>query len=120
MTSRPSGSTRVLREDVSNPNLLYVGTEFAVYVSIDGGGSWTLMKNNMPTQPVHDMKIHPRENDLVVAVRGGGHNVSGNASCDDGIVIDLRGNPGGIAAMAMGIGAVFVLNGVAFRSLARP
>ncbi|MFC2167342.1 WD40/YVTN/BNR-like repeat-containing protein, partial [Acidobacteriota bacterium] len=51
----------VVKEDRINPNLLYVGTEFAVYISIDSGKSWVKMKNNMPTQPVQDLLIHPRE-----------------------------------------------------------
>jgi hypothetical protein len=43
-----------------------------MFVSIDGGKSWNKMKNNMPTQPVHDLKIHPRENDIIVATHGRG------------------------------------------------
>jgi hypothetical protein len=43
-----------------------------VYVSIDGGNKWHRMKGDMPTQPVHDLKIHPRENDLVVGTHGRG------------------------------------------------
>jgi len=43
-----------------------------VYVSIDGGALWTCMKNNMPTQPIHDLVLHPRENDLVVGTYGRG------------------------------------------------
>lgn len=62
----------VIREDHRNPNLLFVGTEFAVHVSIDGGKNWTKMKTNMPTQPVHDLVIHPRDRDLVVATHGRG------------------------------------------------
>jgi hypothetical protein len=62
----------VVREDPKNPNLLFGGTEFAVYVSIDGGLTWTKLKSNMPTQPVHDLQIHPRENDLIVATHGRG------------------------------------------------
>lgn len=68
----PNEPVNVIREDHKNPNLLFVGTEFAVYVSIDGGKSWTEMKTNMPTQPVHDLQIHPRENDLIVATHGRG------------------------------------------------
>ncbi len=66
------GPINVVREHHSNANLLFVGTEFRVHVSVDGGMSWTDMQNNMPTQPVHDLKIHPRENDLVVATHGRG------------------------------------------------
>jgi len=68
----PAEPINVIREHHKNPNLLFVGTEFAVYVSIDGGQNWTKMKNNMPTQPVHDLKIHSRENDLIIATHGRG------------------------------------------------
>jgi photosystem II stability/assembly factor-like uncharacterized protein len=68
----PNEPINVIREHPENPNLLFVGTDFAVHVSFDGGLSWTRFKNNMPTQPVHDLKIHPRENDLIVATHGRG------------------------------------------------
>jgi len=68
----PQEPINVIREHHVNPNLLFVGTEFGVYVSIDGGKSWSQMKNNMPIQPVQDLKIHPRENDLIVATHGRG------------------------------------------------
>ncbi len=68
----PNEPVNVIREDRKNASLLFVGTEFGVYVSVDGGKTWTKMKNNMPTQPVHDLVIHPRENDLVVATHGRG------------------------------------------------
>jgi photosystem II stability/assembly factor-like uncharacterized protein len=68
----PNESINVVREDVKNPDLLFVGTDFAIYVSLDGGKSWTKMKGNMPTQPIHDLKVHPRENDLIVATHGRG------------------------------------------------
>ena len=68
----PEGPVNVIREDVKNPNLLFAGTDFGVYVSTDGGRTWLKMKNDMPTQPVHDLKIHPREADLIVATHGRG------------------------------------------------
>jgi len=68
----PEESVNVIREDHKNPNLLFIGTDKAVYVSIDGGQNWSKMKNNMPTIPVHDLVIHPRENDLVVGTHGRG------------------------------------------------
>ena len=68
----PSEPVNVIRESYQNPNLLFVGTEMGVYASIDGGNSWRSMRGDMRTQPVHDMKIHPRENDLVVATHGTG------------------------------------------------
>lgn len=62
----------VIKEDLKNPNLLFLGTEFALYFSIDGGKIWTKMNNNMPTVAVHDLVIHPRENDLIAATHGRG------------------------------------------------
>lgn len=68
----PQEPIKVIVEDPKNPNLLFVGTMRAVYVSVDGGQNWTKMKNNMPTIPVYDLVIHPRENDLVVGTHGRG------------------------------------------------
>lgn len=68
----PPEPINVIFEDRKNPNLLFVGTEMSVYVSIDGGRRWVCMKNNIPTNAVHDLLIHPRENDLVVATHGRG------------------------------------------------
>jgi photosystem II stability/assembly factor-like uncharacterized protein len=68
----PGEPINVIREHHRNPDLLFVGTDFGVYVSIDGGKIWSRMKNNMPTQPVHDLALHPRENELVVATHGRG------------------------------------------------
>ena len=66
------GPVNVVREHPENPNLLFVGTDFEVFASIDTGASWTSMKNNMPTNPVQDMQIHARDDDLVVATHGRG------------------------------------------------
>lgn len=62
----------VIREDHKNPKLLFTGTDKAVYISIDQGKHWTIMKNNMPTAGVKDLVIHPRENDLIVGTHGRG------------------------------------------------
>jgi hypothetical protein len=66
----PDAPVNVIVEDHKNSNLLFVGNEKAVYVSIDGGAHWARMQNNMPTNGVHDLVIHPRENDLVVGTHG--------------------------------------------------
>ena len=62
----------MIREHHQNPDLLFVGTEFGVHLSIDGGENWTELENDLPTTPVHDLKIHPRENDIIVATHGRG------------------------------------------------
>jgi hypothetical protein len=66
----PMGSTRVLREDIENPNVLYLGTEFGVWVSIDRGGVWTKLNNNLPTVAVHELAQHPSSGDMVAATHG--------------------------------------------------
>jgi hypothetical protein len=68
----PDGPVNVIREHHENPDLLFLGTEFQVWMSIDRGASWTSMKLDMPTNPVHDMKIQERDDDLVVATHGRG------------------------------------------------
>ncbi|MDW7760972.1 MAG: hypothetical protein SCM96_10090 [Acidobacteriota bacterium] len=68
----PLGWIHVVREDPKNSRLLYVGTEFGVFASLDGGLSWFSLKNNMPTVAVHDLVVHPRENDLIAGTHGRG------------------------------------------------
>jgi photosystem II stability/assembly factor-like uncharacterized protein len=68
----PNEPINVIREDHKNPNLLFVGTELGVYVSVDAGQNWNKFMQNMPTNPAYDMVIHPRENELVVATHGRG------------------------------------------------
>ena len=68
----PEGhSTYVIREDSKNPNLLFVGTEFAAFVSWDMGKAWMQLDNNLPTVAVHDLLIHP-SGDLIAGTHGRG------------------------------------------------
>jgi photosystem II stability/assembly factor-like uncharacterized protein len=60
----------VIREHHNNPNLLFVGSTKSIYVSFDCGANWNKLRNNMPNNPVEDLKIHPRENDLIVGTHG--------------------------------------------------
>ncbi len=60
----------VIREHPRNTNLLFVGTEFGLWASFNRGGSWLRIKNNLPTVPVDDIAIHPRENDLILGTHG--------------------------------------------------
>ncbi len=66
------GPVYVVREDPKNKNLLFVGTEYAVFFSTNGGQTWTNLSLNMPTVAVHDLLIHPRDNDLIAATHGRG------------------------------------------------
>jgi hypothetical protein len=66
------GSTWTIAEDPRNRNLLFVGTEFGVFTSVDGGGRWLPIKGGLPTIQVRDMVIQPRMNDLVIATFGRG------------------------------------------------
>jgi photosystem II stability/assembly factor-like uncharacterized protein/membrane-associated protease RseP (regulator of RpoE activity) len=66
----PVGSTRVCREDIHNPDILYVGTEFAAWVSADRGNSWTKLNNNLPTVAVHEFAQHPTSGEIVAATHG--------------------------------------------------
>ena len=64
--------THVIREDPVRRGLLYLGTENALYVSLDDGENWTRMRNNLPPAPIHDLTIQGHFNDLVVATYGRG------------------------------------------------
>ncbi len=66
------GSLYAFAEDHVNPNLLFVGTEFGFFFSVDGGGKWTQMKGGLPTIAVRDIAIQKTENDLVLATFGRG------------------------------------------------
>lgn len=59
-------------EDPVNPDLLFLGTEFGLYISIDGGEQWAQFKNELPNVSVMDMVIHPREHDLILGTHGRG------------------------------------------------
>jgi photosystem II stability/assembly factor-like uncharacterized protein len=57
-------------QDPVEPNLMFLGTEFGLYVSVDGADNWTRWGNNYPTVSTYDMIIHPREHDLVIGTFG--------------------------------------------------
>ena len=66
----PLEPVNVIREDPNNKDIVYVGTDHGLYVSLNGGLSFMQMRNGMPAVSVHDLVIHPRERDLVVGTHG--------------------------------------------------
>jgi photosystem II stability/assembly factor-like uncharacterized protein len=66
------GNVQTIREDLKNPNLLFAGTEFGLYASLDQGKNWEKFMNDYPTVRTDEILIHPRDGDLIVATHGRG------------------------------------------------
>lgn len=66
------GFARNIQEDYVDEDLLFLGTEFGLYVTIDGGAHWTKFTNNMPAAAVHYIELQKKTNDLVLATHGRG------------------------------------------------
>jgi hypothetical protein len=67
------GYAHVIKEDTVDPNLLFLGTEFGLWISVDAGQHWASYKgSNFPSVAVRDLVVHPRESDLVLATHGRG------------------------------------------------
>jgi photosystem II stability/assembly factor-like uncharacterized protein len=66
----PAEPVNVITEDPHNGDVLYVGTDHGVYVSLDGGDSFMAMSQDLPGAPVHDLKVQAREKDLIVGTHG--------------------------------------------------
>lgn len=66
----PMEPLNVIKEDPANENILYVGSDHGLYVSLDRGESFMLMDNGLPAVAVHDVVIHPREKDIIVGTHG--------------------------------------------------
>src|SRR6185369_8770986 len=65
------GYVQVIREDPKNPRLLYAGTELGLFGSYDGGQNWIALNlKNLPNVSIHDVMVHPRDNDLILATHG--------------------------------------------------
>jgi photosystem II stability/assembly factor-like uncharacterized protein len=72
VTGDLKGYAHVVKEDVVNPGLLFLGTELGLFVSVDGGTQWGQFTGNLPNVAVRDLAIHPRDYDLLVATHGRG------------------------------------------------
>lgn len=69
----PKGEiTRTITEDLKNPDVLYLGTETGLWVTLDRGKSWTKVRANLPTVPVYEITLHPRDNAMLLATHGRG------------------------------------------------
>ncbi|MCH8124974.1 glycosyl hydrolase [candidate division KSB1 bacterium] len=72
------GSVHTIAEDHVKSNLLFVGTEFSVYVTVNGGGDWHQLKSGLPPIAVRDLDIQRRENDLIAGTFGRGFYILDN------------------------------------------
>jgi photosystem II stability/assembly factor-like uncharacterized protein len=68
----PGGPVNVIREDPKDKNILYIGTDLGVYVTLDGGKIWHVLGGGLPNCFVWDLIIHPRDNAIVIATNGRG------------------------------------------------
>ena len=73
----------MIAEDPANPDLLFVGNDHGVYVSIDRGAHWTRMNNTIPNIPIRDIIIHPRTRDLLLGSYGRGIFVTNIAALEE-------------------------------------
>ncbi len=69
-TNLPIEPINVVKEDPKNPDILYVGTDHGLYISVDKGENFMAMNNNLPAVAVHDLVIHRKANDLIVGTHG--------------------------------------------------
>lgn len=75
--------TRVIREDPNKEGVLYAGTEFGLFISLNDGVTWNAFNNNLPVTPITDMKIH--QDDLVMSTMGRGFWILDNISSIRGL-----------------------------------
>ena len=66
------GNVNVIREDPKNKELLYAGTEFGLFISLNGGKEWKEFMSGLPRIRVDDILVHPRDNDLIIGTHGRG------------------------------------------------
>jgi photosystem II stability/assembly factor-like uncharacterized protein len=71
-TAALAGYAHVVRQDPVNPELLFLGTESGLFVSVDGGTAWVRFTGKLPRVAVRDLAIHPRDHDLLIATHGRG------------------------------------------------
>ncbi len=71
MSSNLKGEVaRTLTEDLRNPDVLYLGTDTGLFLTIDRGKSWQRLKANLPTVRIDEITLHPRDNAMILATHG--------------------------------------------------
>ncbi len=68
----PGGPTNVIREDPKRSDVLYLGTDLGVFVTVNAAKTWSYLGSGLPNAPVWDLQVHPRDNRLVIATNGRG------------------------------------------------
>ena len=68
----PAGPVNVIREDPSNANTLYLGTDFGAFISTDAGKTWQVLGGNLPSTQVSDLQYHTRDDIIVISTYGRG------------------------------------------------
>jgi photosystem II stability/assembly factor-like uncharacterized protein len=102
------GYAHVIKEDTVDPNLLFLGTEFGLWISVDGGQHWAQYKaSNFPSVAVRDLVVHSRESDLVLATHGRGIWIIDDISPLRALTPDLMAKD---AALVQGPPAIQYLN----------
>jgi len=110
----PDGNVNVIREDPKNRNLLYLGTEYAFYVSLNGGKEWKRFMAGLPTVRIDDVIVHPRDNDLILGTHGRSIYImdditalqqltDGAGSAADAVLFDIRPAVAWVTDMQKGI-----------------
>jgi len=89
----PRRVLRTLREDPRSPRTLYLGSEFGLFYSMDGGEHWVEMKAGLPTAAFNDLVIHPRDNDLILATHGRGIWILDNINALQELTPETLGTP---------------------------
>lgn len=87
------GSVKCLSEDPVNPNVLFVGTEFGLWFTPNGGSRWVQLKGGLPTIAVRDIAIQTREHDLIIATFGRGFYVLDDYRALHTVTEDLLAQP---------------------------
>ena len=97
---RASAATRTsIKEDTQRPDLLFLGTEFGLWISIDGGRHWAEFKaGKFPAVAVRDIAIHPRDNDLVLGTHGRGIWIVDDITPLRGLTPELLAKPAAFVA----------------------